>query len=226
MKDTDKLNDLARAEIERLVALGIQPTPDEIVELNGLGWGIETPELRLALARGVPVFLNGRALWPMTLCAEDWYRREGLAMKGAMQDIAMAYAMAHAYDEEGALEVGGKAAHKAVKAWAKTLRATLNELREAVAQVLVQEEKPAVPQSVDEKNLTDGEFSIYLTTLAGESPEFWERRCSVGYARATLAAVYMQNAAEGKPSSHDPKIMAERAMGLRIDQIMKAHGHG
>ena len=47
MKDTDKLNDLARAEIERLVAMGIQPTPDEIVELNGLGWGIETPEFAL-----------------------------------------------------------------------------------------------------------------------------------------------------------------------------------
>ncbi len=221
MRDQERLNDLAKAEIAALEADGIRLTAAEIVELNAIGWAIESPELRADLARGVPVPLAGAWLWPLTLYAENWFKRVGLKMSGALGDFALAYAMAHGY-EDGKLEVAGAEARRAVSEWVGKLRCTIPQLQEAVAQVLRQDAQHPVPHGVDERPMTDGEFSIYLATLSGESPEFWERRCAVGYARAMLVCLFMQNQAEGKPSRHDPKIMAERAMGYRIEQIRES----
>ena len=59
MQDLAKLSELAEAEIESLRAEGIDLTPAEIIEINALGWAVESPETRRLLARGVPVAVGG-----------------------------------------------------------------------------------------------------------------------------------------------------------------------
>lgn len=222
MQAETRLSDSAAAEIAALEKDGIALTPAEIVHLQALALEVETPQIRLKLARGTPVFVAGVPLWPLTLFAEDWFKREGLTMPGRHSDYALGYAMANAYDSTGRLETGGKEARAAVDAWRKTLRCTLAQFQEALAQVLVQDSKPPIPQNVDDTPLSDGEFSVILASLTKSDPEIWERRCSIGYARAVLAALFMQSRADGQPSIYDPSIQAELALGFYSEQIRKS----
>lgn len=219
------LSDCAAQELEKLAAEGIHPTPAEIVKLNALGHEILTPRMRKHLSRGCPVYLSGIALWPLTMAAEDWYQREGIGMSGALSDVALAYAMANAYDESGKLNIFGEIAVAAVQAWRKSLRCTLAELRESVAQVLTQDARPIVPQNVDDAPLSVGEFSLILSAKTGTTPEFWERRCSTNYARDMLITIFMQERASGNPHPLDPSVQAEVIFGKYVEEIRKAHAN-
>lgn len=229
MRQEEKLNDLAAHEIAALEAEGIKLTAAEVVQINALGWAVETPEARRHLARGVPVPAGGVFLWPLTLRAHDWLERVGSDFSDSEGCSAVAYAMAHAYADGNELDLTGRAAVDAVKAWVRRLRCTAAELEEAVDQTQSQEAGHDLPNDPDGKPMSAGDFSAFLAAACGGDVEFWERRCSFGYALAYLAAVVKQNAADGRPTAGDPKILANRALGMAVEKIReraKAEANG
>jgi len=219
MRDESKLNDLAAGEIAALEAEGITLTASEIVLLNSLAWSVECPESRRHLSKGVPVPCGASTLWPLTLYASDWLDRVGSKLGDRMATFAVGFSMAHAYDESGALDCEGRQAEKRVMAWFKSLRCTPKEFGVCVEQVLQQDESPEMPPSGHDGTMSVGDFSAFLCAACGGTPDFWERRCSQGYAFAMLNAIAKQNAADGKPTAGDPRIMAERALGYAAEKI-------
>lgn len=219
MRHEEQLNDLAAAEIAALEAEGIRLTAAEIVQLNALGWAIETPEGRRHLSRGVPVPVAGLWLWPLTLYAADWLERVGGNLDEKVGLFATAYAMAYGRGTGSELNVDGKEAERAVAKWGRRLRCTAEELNEAVEQVLEQDAGHDLPPDPDGKPMSVGDFSAFLVATCGGDVDFWERRCSQGYAFAVLNAVVKQNMADGKPTAMDPRIVAQRAMGLAAERI-------
>ena len=222
MQDLAKLSELAEAEIETLRADGIDLTPAEIVEINALGWAVESPETRRLLARGAPVAIGGVYLWPMSLYAQDWFDRVGCHLCGnKQQTYALAYAMAHGRDAGEPLAMEGREAEKTVKQWGKSLKCTFGELNVAISQVLAQDEDAEQPPS-ETGGMTMGDFSAFLASACGGDPDFWERRCAAGYTHAVLDALCRQNSAEGHKTMADPRIKAERALGWAIEKIKKS----
>lgn len=224
MQDLAKLSELAEAEIESLRADGIDLTPAEIVELNALGWAVESPETRRLLARGAPVAVGGVYLWPMSLYAQEWFNRVGCHLSGnTRQAYALAYAMAHGRDEGDPLAIEGREAEKVVTRWAKSLKCTFAELNVAISQILQQEEDYEQPPNEDNGGMSMGDFSAFLAaSCPGTDPDFWERRCAAGYTHAVLSAVVRQNSAEGRKTLADPRIKAERALGWACERIKKS----
>lgn len=225
MQDLGKLNSLAGAEIGALLAEGITPTPGEIIELNALGWAVQSPETRRLLSRGIPVFVGGATLWPMTLYAADWFDRVGDTLPERLRGAALAFAMAHGYSTDGALDVSGRDAQTAVKRWARKLRCTKGELETAMAQIIQQDEdfeQPPLPDELKTSGLSYGDLSAFLAAaMPGTDPAFWERRCAVGYCFDVLRSIAAQNRADDKPIAGDPRIEAERALGWAIRKIKK-----
>jgi hypothetical protein len=222
MQDLAKLSDLAACEIEKLRAEGIVLTPAEIVELNALGWAVETPETRRLLARGVPVEIGGVYLWPLSLYAQEWFARVGARLGDNIgQTYALAYAMAHGRDDGEPLAFEGRPAEKIIARWGKSLKCTFGELNVAIAQILQQEEEAEQPPE-ETGGMTAGDLSALLAAACGDTPDFWERRCASGYALAVLSAIILQNQAEKKSCMADPRIKAERALGWAIAKIEKS----
>ena len=222
MQDLAQLSDLARAEIDELKAEGIDLTAEEVIEINALAWAVETPSHRIHLSRGVPVIVAGVSLWPLTLYAADWYCRVGCKYDGDLADYALAYAMAHSYDEGDALDLDYDAAPKAIKRWVKSLRCRRHALIEAVSQVIYQDEMLTSPQGADGKAMTPGDFSAFLASVAGGTPEFWERSVSFTYCQTMLATIVMQNRSDKKPCAQDPRIIATRLLGEATNRIRES----
>ena len=222
MQDLAKLSELAEAEIETLRADGIDLTPAEIIEINALGWAVESPETRRLLARGAPVAIGGVYLWPMSLYAQDWFDRVGCQLDGnKQQTYALAYAMAHGRDAGEPLAMEGREAEKTVKQWGKSLKCTFGELNVAISQVLAQDEDAEQPPS-ETGGMTMGDFSAFLAAACGGDPDFWERRCASGYTHAVLDTLVRQNSADGKKTMADPRLKAERAIGWAVEKIKKS----
>ena len=222
MQDLAKLSELAEAEIETLRADGIDLTPAEIIEINALGWAVESPETRRLLARGAPVAIGGVYLWPMSLYAQDWFDRVGCKMGGLRrQTYAMAYAMTHGRDDGEPLAMSGLKAELVVLAWGLCLKCTFGELNVAISQILQQDEDAEQPPS-ETGGMTMGDFSAFLAAACGGDPDFWERRCAAGYTHAVLDCLCRQNSADGKKTMADPRIRAERALGWAIEKIKKS----
>jgi len=222
MQDLARLSDLAEAEIESLRADGIDLTPAEIIELNALGWAVESPETRRLLARGAPVEIGGVYLWPLSLYAFEWIGRVGCNLEGKPhQTYAVAYAMAHGRDDGDPLAMDGREAGKIVTRWAESLKCTLGELQIAIGQIQQQDEESDQPPS-ETGGMTAGDLSALLAASCGGDPEFWERRCAAGYTYAVLDTLCRQNSAEGHKTMADPRIKAERAMGYAIEKIKKS----
>lgn len=218
MDETAKLNSLARAEIEKLESGGIRPTPDEIVEINALGWAIHTPETRRLLSRGRPVPLGSVWLWPLTMRAIEWMRENEYPLDTITP--AMGYAMAYGRSEGNELDATGRQAEVAVKRWFHSLRVTRSEFIEAVQQVDAQESRPDLPPNPDGKPMSMGDFCAFLSATCGADAEFWERRCSIGFCFSVMATIAMQNHHDKRPCAQDPRLIAERAMGYAIEKIM------
>jgi len=222
MQDLAKLSELAQAEIESLRADGIDLTPAEIIELNALGWAVESPETRRLLSRGAPVPVAGLYLWPLSLYAQEWFNRVGCHLNGnTRQAYALAYAMAHGRDDGEPLAMEGREAEKVVSRWAKSLKCTFGELNVAISQILQQEEDYEQPSS-ETGGMAVGDFSAFMAVATGDDPDFWERRCAAGYTYAVLDCITRQNSAEGRKTMADPRIKAERALGYKIEQIKKS----
>ncbi len=217
MDQPGKLSEMAGAEIRALEAEGIRLTPDEIVELNALGWAVEHPHTRLLLSRGRPVFVGGATLWPLTFRAVDWLEKNGYAMERASP--AMGYAMAHGRSEGPEMDTEGRRAEKAVKAWVRRLLCTTAELNEAIRQVDDQSARPELPPDYSGRPMSRGDFVAYMQATCGESADFWERRCSMDYAFDVLTMFVLHNMADKKPNANDPKIVSERAFGWAVEKI-------
>jgi len=225
MEDRDKLSELARYEIEDLIAEGIQPTPDEIVELSGIGWRLETESTRLYLSRGRPVDCENVRLWPMMLQARDWYKREGAEMKGR-EKAALGFAMAHCYGGDDVFYLSGDKAEQAVIDWQASVAASEDALTVAISQVLMQEEAPDDPPPLKTETSTKmeyGDLSAQLVTLCGQTPEYWERKCSHEYAMAVFYAVINHANETGRKLDTHPQIIAQRQMMWAVEQIRKRH---
>lgn len=221
MDETAKLNSLAKVEIDALQAQGIVLTPEEIVEINALGWAVHTPETRRTLSRGRPVPLGGCWLWPLTMRAVEWMEANDYSL-GKITP-AMGYAMAYGRGEGGELAVYGREAESAVRAWMRSLSVTLDELYEVIRQVDAQDAKPETPPDVDGKPMSLGDFSAFLSTVIGGDPDMWERRVSMSYCLSCISTYVMQNHAEKRPCPQDPRLIAERALGWAVEKIKARH---
>lgn len=214
VQDLSKLSDIAEAEINLLLADGIPVTHSDIVAINYLAWAIESPESRRLLSRGLPVFVGGTTLWPLTIYGSEWFQRVGCAMMGeTMQAWALAYAMTHGRSDDGSLDVDGARASLAVLAYRARLRCRNAELIEAIAQVINQDAQPEEPPAKDGNSMSPGDLSAFLTSTAGGPAEMWERQVSIGYVVSLMSAIIAQNKADDKPCATDPRIKATRALG-------------
>jgi len=131
--------------------------------------------------------------------------------------------MAHGYSEGLEMDRTGREAAKAVKRWYARLRCRTSAFILAMAEILEQEAEFEQPPSPDTDTMEIGEFSAQLAVATGISPEFWENRCSQGYAFASLNAIAKQNHADDKPMDSDPKLRAERALGWYELKIRRRH---
>jgi hypothetical protein len=219
-----KLSDIAADHIDALAAEGIACLPAEVVMLNALAWELETPRHRSLLARGVPVFAGRVALWPLTLAAEAWWSA-CLAEhpSDTEQMILLAYAMAHARDQDALDAISPRAAGKVAAQWAKGLSVRLKELSVAVGQVLSQDDDiphMAGPKDKPESGLSKGQIVAILTATAGGPPSVWESEVAVGYIREQLRAISAQQAAENGGSLKDSEMVAAtRQIGLYVEKI-------
>lgn len=217
MNHTATLNELARVELESLSNQGIQPTFDEVIEINALAWAVQQPSHTRLLSRGRPVPCGGKWLWPLTLNAIDWLEYNGF--NATISSPAVGYAMCYSRSEGDELNYTGREAEEKVKKWYNSLVATKDEFINALEQVDAQDVFYDLPPDFDNKPMTLGDFSALLSVNCGQGAEFWERRCSVAYARACLATVICQNRADDKPCDQDPRLEAERALGFAIEKI-------
>lgn len=225
MQDSARLSDLAAAEIDALIADGIQPTPAEIVHINALAWDIETGETRLALSRGTPVFVGGVTLWPLTLNAYDWSQRAlSLSSSKWWGTLSLAYAMAHCYDDAHELASVSLRDVARVLSWGARLKCRISELKEAMAQVIKQDETEEIPLDDDAKAFGLGDLSASLSALTGLPPEQFEKRMAFNHAlRIMHFSLKQQAQANGQPQAGTAAINAERAMGLYLINVRKAH---
>jgi hypothetical protein len=223
MQLTSVLSESARAEIETLSGEGIILTPEEVVALNYVGHRLDTLESRMLLSRGRPVMVGQAVLWPLTLYAAEWLDRVKQDLKPFERSCLLGYAMAHGRSAGPELDVEGRAAVKAATRWFWSLKCTRREYDEALAQVDAQDQQLELPPDPTGKPMSVGDFSVFLSTVAGGTPDFWERRCSIGYACAVLSMVILQNHADKHPCVHDPRIKGERAMGWLSERIRKRH---
>jgi hypothetical protein len=212
-----ELSDLARAEIDALEAEGIRLEASDVVHINALAQRVETPQSRMALARGIPVPVGGVYLWPMTLAAGDWFQRVGGELRGQrLQTWALAYAMAHGREQ---LPEDLAAADAAVTAWARALRCRMGELEGAIRQVVQQDDQLDTGETGPSAG--PGNISMMLAAMTHTAPDVWEYQVSIPYALAMLDTLIAQNAADGHSTKHDPRIKAERALGLLVNRIRK-----
>lgn len=216
------LSELAAAEIEALETEGVRLTALDVCRINALAHRVEAPQSRLALSRGVPVAVGGVYLWPQTLAGAEWFRRIGGELAGIhLQTLALAYAMANGRED---LPEDIKSAERVVNAWGKKLTCRHAEIVEAIKQVLEQDER--VDTGETGRGASAGEISVMLSAMTHTPPNVWEYQCSITYALAMLDACIAQNAAEGNSTKFDPRIKAERALGLAVAQIRKRHFSG
>jgi len=167
-------------------------------------------------------------LWPLTLCAADWLERVGQQMPAELCAGTLAYAMAHGYSENNELAVDGADAERAIRKWMRGLKCTPRELIEAAEQIQAQDDQPeqpkieAVEESATRAGLSRGDYSAFLAAATGESPEFWERRCSQDYTFAVLHQITQQRIAEGGGAiRNEAKIKAEIALGYAADKVRR-----
>lgn len=218
MQNCSTLSPYAAEEIAALEAEGITLTPTEIVEINALGWAVQSPETRLLLSRGRPVHVGGAILWPLTLRAVDWLEANGFPLTEVSP--AMGYAMAYGRSEGPELEIYGRRAKRAVHRWFRRLACTLAEFQEAVIQIDQQEINPVDLQFAgDPGGMTRGDLVALLCATCGQDADYWERRCSMAHCYAVLTAFNEQNQADGESMVNEPRIMADTAMGRYVRKL-------
>jgi hypothetical protein len=223
MQDTARLSDHAAARIDELQGEGISLTPAEIIRINSLGWAVESPETRLALSRGEPVSVGGVTLWPLTMQAYDWHNRVASQMRTVwLSNIALAYAMAHCYEEGSHYAHTGLQAVAKVTAWGWRLKCRMPELIEAMAQIIQQDETDSAP--IDSESHTSiGDISANVSAITGLAPEVIESQMSMHHAlRIASHTMRLQAQAAGGEHKSASYAMANRSMMLYMIEIRES----
>ncbi len=231
MQDLARLSGHAQARISQLEAEGIRLTPDEIVRINALSWAVTSPGTRMGLSRGVPVFLCGIPLWPLTLQAQDWYERIGCRQKTERRrKLALAFAAAHCYRDTAVFDaIGPEQASGAVKDWARSLHCRMATLEEALSQIIQQDETeyvPPIPGS-DKGGIDPGNMALMLSAMTGRPAAEYEQEMSASSViRMTYYAMMMQDRADQKPTATGPECDALRALEYYISEIRESRKDG
>ena len=182
-----RLSDLARAELDALRAAGVEPTDDEIVEINALAADVMTPDARRCLARGRPFRAGDAWLYPLTIAAADWFQDAGCKMDDP--GAALGYAMAHGGDELGTVD------QRDVWRWFRSLHCRRGELDLAIAACIEQDEQPETPTRDTDRAPSPGELSATMMAAVGGDPAMWERQVCIGYVRGVLETLGAQQTA-------------------------------
>jgi len=226
--DWTDLHPLAAGEIDLLAADGIPVTPQQVLHLQRLAMESDDDATGGTLAAGDPVEIGetGVTLWPLTICGADWITRNR-PDRGAATMYAEAYVMAH----PGVTLPEGHAASRAWSAWGRKLKATPQQVTEAVRRVWGQQTLGAEEiQRADDQTAAAGSLgalSAAVCAATGMSPEVVERQMSVVYVQRLLRLAMRTRTPFGVPRDDIEK--AEMAMrvkraALYAERIRKQHG--
>jgi len=225
MTDCAKLCPLAEYEIEELREDGFEPNLSEIVEINALAWAAQTSDNRISLSRGIPMFAGNVALWPLTLEAGDWYMRISQKLPTEyLNCLALGYAMANCYSDNGAFDKSKSDTIKAIMAFTVKMKCRHGTLKMAISDVLQQDENPDMPPPIkgkeeEDHSLKAGDISLFLAANSSATAEFWESRCSASYTLDMLSKIVSQDKADGKNPQDEDMIKATIAMGWAVEKV-------
>lgn len=214
MSNYRKLSSQATAEIEALRHQGVTLSDSDIVAINSLCWEIESPSKRVSLAKGRPIKCGNVWLWPLTIHSSDWVFNTASNFEN--QQYTLAYAMAHRDDDLSTVQ------DVDVKEWVKTIRATDDELRIAMACIIDADKRDQLECKAD-KGMTVAELAQHMVANYGGSFEMWERQCSIAYVFDFLETTSKQEEAE-KKSAHVCKYTA--ILARYTDKLLRDSKNG
>lgn len=227
-----RLTDIAREEIDALIADGITPTAQEVLDIQRLSEACAAPDAALgSLARGKPVTLGVEVVWPPTIAAAAFIEEVGpLASDEVERFYIFAYACRFGRDASRIYERGAAARDNA-RAWRRRLRCTNLEAVEAI-EALTADTMPSPPgkeMDAEERRGALIDLALRAAALVGGSPEVWETQAAIPAVARVIDLAYEQKRAEGKSAKHDPRIAAVRALGeyvLALREARKAAANG
>lgn len=217
------LCDLAEDEISALEAEGIQPTAQNILDIQALAldaMGDFDDGLRL---HGSPVSIGGVILWPMTIAGCIW--REEVEDKIDADDFSsrlyvLAYALANGHDK-AALDVQGREALKAVLRWARGLRCSLTDLCAAVNDVMADRPRVVFDSDADSSGgkSAPAEIAEMAMAIYGTDPDIWRYQLSL---EEVIAIIHRHNAIKRQKNTVEArKVEALRKLAKYVDDIRK-----
>jgi hypothetical protein len=210
------LSDLALNELQGLKDDGINPTWDQIVQINDLCRKVETPKLTQVSVTGKPERINGRTLWPLTLQAGEWYAWACDELDEANLLIALSYAHEHAREPDAFAELYDVVeSGKVLGQYQKGLNVTISELLKAVHTLNDSDVEPVE----DSKQVDREEIIAGLVAKTGIPPDYWKNRVSIDYISSQIDAI---NDMEGDGNAQKSKyIESEKALGRALMEIRK-----
>ena len=209
------LNDLAEVELTSLQNDGINPTWEQVCQINHLCQKVESPSIRAVSATGQPYNLNGRVLWPLTVQAAEWFQwiseevsDESLLLAGLL--------LAHERGrDEGAFDslYDIPAAHKSMTEYKQGMAATLMECMVAINAL-----KADSPEGDGSKeDLNTSELIAFLVAETGIEPDVWKCRVSLAYIVDQIAAINLSK--HGSDAVKTSYINAEKSLGVALMEI-------
>ena len=222
-----RLTDLARKEIEALVADGMAPDPQEVLDIQRLSLDCEKPDPQLgSLARGRPVVVGSETVWPATIAAAAFFDEVApLARDDVERFFLLVYACRFGRDASRIYERGDDALRNA-RAWRRRLRCTPAEAVEAVEKLTVD----SIPDTgeCDTEAWRDyvADLALRASALCGGRPEEWETQCSIPAVARVVDIAFSQKLATGMSARNDPRIAATRRLGKYILALRKRREAG
>jgi len=132
----------------------------------------------------------------LTIHSGAWFNEIGAEFESA--EIALAYAMAHRDADLYTVE------EPTVKAWFKTIRATIDELRVCMAIIIDQSKRDELPVRKG-AGITVAQLAQLMVDNHGGTFDMWERQCSIDYVFDFIDTTNKQDEAEQK-RAHNQKM--------------------
>jgi len=215
MTNYRKLSSQAEAEIDALRYQGVVLSDSDIIAINALCWEIENPSRRVSLARGKPVKCGNVYLWPLTIHSGAWFNEIGSEYESA--EIALAYAMAHRDADLYTVE------EPTVKAWFKTIKATIDELRVCMAIIIDQSKRDELPVRKG-AGITVAQLAQLMVDNHGGTFDMWERQCSIDYVFDFIETTCKQDEAEQKHNRNQKMTMILGRFTNKLLKRQKSNG--
>lgn len=219
----EPIPDLAVAELDALRNDGAEPTWQEVADVIALCRRIQSPEVRLMVAKGLPVRIGGAKLWPLTIRAAAWLD----AAYGAFSDPAwcgrsVAYAMAHArMAGDSAWPCTSAAVRATVRRWWRNLTATEREVVEAIRQIEAQSSD--APEAKANRRKRAVEILSRYCATTGYDPATVEG-LRVDVAAQVVIAVHAAAQDAGEDMRDSDTLDAEHGLGVLLARIRARYG--